>query len=358
MSERTPLVPKISQKSSGFLSNLDYVLILPALLSNNFFAAFESTIAASTQGAVGTEFNSSDHVAWVAISYLTVSTAVQPLYGRASDLFGRTRLYVLSLAVFALGCLGCGLSNNLGQMIAARAICGIGGGGLITVSQVCAWDVLPMRLRPLYQAANNVTYGLGAALGASLGGILSDSIGWRFAYFFPVPLTIFSIVVFLCRASPKLLEIQAGKTNSFQKKDIDSLGSVLLMTSITLFMLVINLGGSTIPWSSSANPILLVFSVITTLAFFQHEKRVKLPVLPINLLTNRRMVPQVGLNLFGAMTIFGTLYLIPVFFQTTLLTSASVASRRLLYPTLTAPIASIVTGIFLHCHRRATARSY
>lgn len=77
------------------------------------------------------------------------------------------------------------------------------------------------------------------------------------------------------------------------------------MTSITLFMLVINLGGSTIPWSSSANPILLVFSVITTLAFFQHEKRVKLPVLPINLLTNRRMVPQVGLNLFGAMTIFG-----------------------------------------------------
>ncbi|KAE8543018.1 hypothetical protein D1P53_000505 [Cryptococcus gattii VGV] len=146
-------------------------------------------------------------------------------------------------------------------MIAARAICGIGGGGLITVSQVCAWDVLPMRSRPLYQAANNVTYGLGAALGASLGGILSDSI-----------------------------------------------------------------------------------------AFFRHEKRVKLPVLPINLVTNRHMVSQVGLNLFGSMTIFGTLYLIPIFFQTTLLTFASVASRRLLYPTLTAPIASIVTGIFLHRH--------
>lgn len=69
---------------------------------------------------------------------------------------------------------------------------------------------------------------LGAALGASLGGILSDSIGWRFAYFLPIPLTFFSIVVFLCRASPKLLEIQATKKNSFQRKDIDSLGSVLL----------------------------------------------------------------------------------------------------------------------------------
>ncbi|KIR29971.1 hypothetical protein I309_00838 [Cryptococcus deuterogattii LA55] len=155
------------------------------------------------------------------------------------------------------------------------------GGGLITVSQVCAWDVLPMRSRPLYQAANNVTYG---------------------------------------------------------------------MTAITLFMLVINLGGSIIPWSSSANPILFILSIIITLAFFRHEKTVKLPVLPINLVTNRHMVSQVGLNLFGAMTIFGTLYLIPIFFQTTLLTSASVASRRLLYPTLTAPIASIVTGIFLHRH--------
>lgn len=69
---------------------------------------------------------------------------------------------------------------------------------------------------------------LGAALGASLGGILSDSIGWRFAYFLPVPLTVFSIVVFLCRASPKLLGIQATKKDSFQRKDIDSLGSVLL----------------------------------------------------------------------------------------------------------------------------------
>ncbi|WVQ84267.1 hypothetical protein IAT38_006419 [Cryptococcus sp. DSM 104549] len=349
--ERTPLVPKTGRESPSFLTKLDYALILPALLSNNFLAAFESTIAASTQSAVGTDFSASDNVAWVATSYLIVSTAVQPLYGRASDLFGRTRLYVLSLAFFALGCLGCGLSNSLGQMITARALCGIGGGGLITVSQVCAWDVLPLRSRPIYQAVNNVTYGVGAAVGASLGGLLSDSIGWRFAYLFPVPLSFFSILVFLYRARPKLAELQAGEKSGLKMEDIDVLGSALLMAAITLLMIVVNLGGDEIPWTSPLIPGLLAVGAIATVVFFRHESKVKLPVLPLGLVKTRHMVSQVGLNLFGAMTIFGVLYLIPVFFQTTLLTSASVASRRLLYPTLTAPVGSIITGLFLHHHR-------
>jgi hypothetical protein len=92
-----------------------------------FLAAFETTIAASTQSSVGSTFSATDNIAWVATSYLIVSTAVQPLYGRASDLFGRTKVYVFSLFFFAVGCLGCGISGSLSQMVAARAFCGIGG---------------------------------------------------------------------------------------------------------------------------------------------------------------------------------------------------------------------------------------
>ncbi|KAK8844787.1 hypothetical protein IAR55_006637 [Kwoniella newhampshirensis] len=349
--ERTPLVPKIGVSAAVTITKLDFALILPALLGNNFLAAFESTIAASTQSAVGTSFNASTNAAWVATSYLIVSTAVQPLYGRASDLFGRTRLYVFSLTFFALGCLGCGMSRSLAQMVVARAICGIGGGGLITVSQVCAWDILPMKSRPLYQAVNNVTYGLGAAVGASLGGLLSDSIGWRFAYLFPVPLSFFSILVFLYRARPKLVALKAGNRSDLRMADIDISGCALLMSAITLFMIVINLGGGEIPWSSPVIPLLLVCATLATIVFYRHERNVALPVLPVSLVKSRHMISQVGLNLFGAMTIFGVLYLIPVYFQTTLLTSASIASRRLLYPTLTAPIGSVLTGLFLHRHR-------
>jgi MFS family permease len=96
-------------------------------MGNMFLAAFETTIAASTQSSVGSTFSATDNIAWVATSYLIVSTAVQPLYGRASDLFGRTKVYVFSLFFFAVGCLGCGVSGSLGQMVAARAFCGVGG---------------------------------------------------------------------------------------------------------------------------------------------------------------------------------------------------------------------------------------
>ena len=93
------------------------------------------------------------------------------LYGRASDIFGRTRVYIFSLSFFAIGCLGCGVSTSLVSMVAWRAVCGIGGGGLITISQVCAWDILPSRSRPVYQAFNNVSYGVSwvAGLGAGAG---------------------------------------------------------------------------------------------------------------------------------------------------------------------------------------------
>ncbi|KAL7423623.1 hypothetical protein Q5752_001204 [Cryptotrichosporon argae] len=317
-------------------------------LLNLFLAAFESTIAASTQSAVGTTFSAADDIAWVATSYLIVSTAVQPLYGRAADLFGRTAVYLFCLFFFGLGCLGCGLSASLAQIVVARAVCGIGGGGLITVSQICAWDIVPTRSRPLYQALNNMTYGIGAAIGATLGGFLADSVGWRWAYLVPVPLSVLSALVFVTRARPRLAALREEKSASFKASDVDFYGSALLMLSITLLMAVINLGGDTIPWTSPAVPALLLIAVLASVAFFKHEARCALPVLPVRLMRGRYMFSQIGLNLFGPMTVFGSLYLIPPFFEATFGTSAVVAARRLLYPTLAAPLGSILTGLALH----------
>ena len=131
------------------------------------------------------------------------------------------------------------------QMIVARAVCGVGGGGLITISQVCAWDLLALRHRPLYQALNNVTYGVrssihdmgsvlmgqvGAAVGAALGGLISDSIGWRWGYLAPVPVSIFSIAVFLARARPKLARLREAEKTEVAGGVIDWLGSALLVS--------------------------------------------------------------------------------------------------------------------------------
>ncbi|WWC93142.1 uncharacterized protein L201_008109 [Kwoniella dendrophila CBS 6074] len=356
MSERTALLAKARNKREepGFMTRTDYLLVMPALLSNTLLAAFESTIAASTQSSIGAEFHASDNIAWVATSYLIVSTALSPLYGRASDLFGRIKIYLFSVTIFTIGCLLCGLSKSLSQMIAARIICGIGGAGLITGAQAVTWDILPFRLRPLYQAFNNTIFGLGAATGASLGGFLSDSIGWRFAYFIPIPAGLFAITVFISKVRPKLKELNEGvdTKSTLRAEDIDYIGSGLLMTAITLLLVVVNLGGHEIPWNSPIIPVALAGVFITTFTFFRHERTAPLPVLPLKLLADRHMMSLVLFNFFGAMAIFGSLYLIPLFFQSTLLTTASVASRRLLYPTLTAPIGSAFTGVFLHHYRQ------
>ncbi|WVW81259.1 hypothetical protein I302_103250 [Kwoniella bestiolae CBS 10118] len=353
MSERTALLAKARHKREepGFMSRLDYFLVMPALLSNTLLAAFESTIAASIQSSIGAEFHASDNIAWVATSYLIVSTALSPLYGRASDLFGRTTVYLFAVIIFTLGCLLCGLSRSLGQMIAARAICGIGGAGLITGAQAVTWDILPSRLRPLYQAFNNTIFGMGAAFGAALGGFFADTIGWRSAYFVPIPLGVFGMTVFLTKVRPKLKELRGGEQSKIQAGDIDYLGSFLIMAAITLLLIVTNLGGHEIPWNSPLIPIAVVGVVLATIGFFRHERKAPLPVLPLSLLGDRHMTSLVLFNFFASMAIFGSLYLIPLFFQSTLLTTASVASRRLLYPTLSAPIGSVLTGIFLHRFR-------
>jgi hypothetical protein len=202
-------------------------------------------------------------------------------------------------------------------------------------------------------------------------------VGWRWGYLAPVPICLFSVLVFLLRARPKLAQLQKERAELLKAKKVDLLGSGLLvgrmkvqatdnqMLSITLFMLVVNLGGDKIPWSSPFIPALLVTASLSSFIFLRHEQKVPMPVLPMSLVNSRHMLSQVGLNLFGAMAVFGvgeffcvcswlirkTLYFIPIYFETVLLTSASIASRRLLYPTLTAPIGSILTGVFLHNHR-------
>ncbi|WVQ74297.1 hypothetical protein IAR50_003894 [Cryptococcus sp. DSM 104548] len=274
--ERTPLLQSAQHKreAPSFFNRCDYALILPVLLSNRFLTEFESTIAASTQPTAGADSSASDNVAWVATSYLMISTAVKP-YGRSSDIFGRTTLYILSLSFFAVGCLSCALRASLGQMVIARAICGIGG------------QTLPIKNRPAYQAVNNITYGVGAAIGASLVGLLFEDGDSHTSSRLPYP---------------------SSEGSTIQVKDIDVFGSGLLLTTISLLLMTtINLGGNEISWFSPLVPTSILFTIILAIIFFRHEAKTPLPVLPMGLVNIRHMVSQVGLNLFGDMFIFGVL---------------------------------------------------
>ncbi|KAL7265796.1 hypothetical protein RUND412_011677 [Rhizina undulata] len=113
------------------------------------------------------------------MGYLLTTTSFQPLYGKLSDIFGRKEALLFAYSVFGLGCLGCGLAGSMSELIAARAFAGIGGGGMTTVVSIMLSDLVPLRSRGTWQGILNIIYASGAATGAPLGGMLADSIGWR-----------------------------------------------------------------------------------------------------------------------------------------------------------------------------------
>lgn len=144
-----------------------------------FLAAMDGTIIAASYARIGSDLNHLQNTSWIATGYMLMLTSFQPLYGKLSDIFGRRSCLIFSYTVFALGCLFCGLARNMTELIAARALAGIGGGGMSTVASIVMSDVVPLRERGTWQGVANMVFATGQAVGAPLGGYLADTIGWR-----------------------------------------------------------------------------------------------------------------------------------------------------------------------------------
>lgn len=174
----------------------------------------------------------------------------------------------------------------------SRALTGIGGGGLLTMATVILSDYVPFHERGIYQAINNLTMGIGATLGASLGGIIADNFGWRWAFFLQLPLSGFGILV-------GFLSIEKATTGADNDLgQLDYLGSVLLVLGLAIQLMGLNLGGNELPWSSPIVVGCLVISIIILAIFIYVEGWIaSKPVLPLSMLTQRATIVN---NTFAA----------------------------------------------------------
>ena len=167
----------------------------------------------------------------------------------------------------------------------SRALTGIGGGGLLTMATVILSDYVPFRERGIYQAINNLTMGIGATLGASLGGIIADNLGWRWAFFLQLPLSAFGILV-------GFLSIETAVTTANNNLgQLDYLGSVLLVVGLAIQLMGLNLGGNELPWSSPVVVGCLVVSILILATFIYVEGWIATkPVLPLSMLRQRATI--------------------------------------------------------------------
>jgi nitrate/nitrite transporter NarK len=223
----------------GGVSVFRFWLIFGGVLANNFVACFDSTIMASSHPVITSYFHSSNSASWLSTAFLLTSTAFQPLFGRLSDTIGRKPPYICTLIVFLLATIWCGLAQSMTTFIIARALCGLGAGGMMVMGSIITSDLVPIEIRGAYQSYINIVFGIGSALGAATGGAIADRLGWRWEFGIQVP-AIVACVVMAMITTPNNLGLEEGVTKKGlweAMRAFDFKGSILLTSSITCLIL-------------------------------------------------------------------------------------------------------------------------
>ncbi|KAG2202276.1 hypothetical protein INT47_010724 [Mucor saturninus] len=312
-------------------------------------SSLDASIVATIFPQIGTEFKRSNEIIWIATSYMLSYTALQPLYGRISDAFGRKTAYLGATIIFFVGSALCGASNSLWTLVISRAIAGIGGGGMNTMSAVITSDFVSLRQRGKFQGYANIAYGLGSVIGAPLGGMITDSIGWRFCFYINLPLLLVSLYVAFFIITNYNLEEQEVQTTTLERfKQIDYLGSGTVVSSVICFLLATSMGGNSHEWSDPLISGLLVSSVILAVAFCYIEANIALnPLMPWDIISSRTPFACSLTNFFIVMCSFALTYTTPIYFQGVLGYSSSQSGLFFLPKVFAMSVGSLAAGFWM-----------
>ncbi|KAI2464730.1 MFS general substrate transporter [Annulohypoxylon bovei var. microspora] len=346
--ERQPLIDSNPRKEDGWVAPHHFAWIELAIMSNVFLYGFDGTITASTYAVISSEFDATNTASWLTTSYLITSTAFQPLYGRVSDIFGRRICFFISTITFAIGCLGCGLASDIILLNCMRALAGFGGGGLMTMATIVNSDMIPFRRRGMYQAMQNGIFGFGAVCGASFGGSIADTIGWRWCFLLQVPISAIALFFGYIVIKNQPTNISSGSSLKETWRIVDFSGSLILVTAISIQLIGLSLSGNELPWSSPWVIMSLVGSVILFCLFLWVEaKTTAIPIIPLHMLKGRLPLLTQLSNVCAGISAYAYLFLLPLFFQIVLLDTATTAGARPAIPSLATPIGGLVAGIVM-----------
>ncbi|MGW5968893.1 DHA2 family efflux MFS transporter permease subunit [Streptomyces sp. NPDC055186] len=282
------------------------VVSIGALLLGLLLAALDQTIVATALPTIVSELGGLEHLSWVVTAYLLASTAATPLWGKLGDQYGRKRLFQLAILIFLLGSALCGTAQDMSQLIAFRALQGLGGGGLVVLSMAIVGDLVPPRERGKYQGMFGAVFGTTSVLGPLLGGLFTEHLSWRWVFYVNLPLGVVALAVIAT-----VLHIPRRSTRHV----IDYLGTLLIASVATCLVLVASLGGTTWGWGSPQVVVLAVLGVVLAVVFVAVERRAAEPVLPLKLFRIRTFTLSVVISFIIGFAMFGALTYLPAFLQ-------------------------------------------
>ncbi|WVF70528.1 hypothetical protein IAT40_005319 [Kwoniella sp. CBS 6097] len=331
------------QDQTNLLPAKQVILVFVGLTAALFCSLLDQTIVTTALPTLGKVFNRADISSWVGTSYLLTSTTAQPIYGRVSDIFGRKVTLLACLFIFLIGSLACALSQTMVQLIVFRAIQGLGGGGILTLSLIIIADVVSLKERGKYQGITGVVVALANSAGPILGGTITEKISWRWCFYINLPLTAASMVVVVF-----FLPLRRVKGSIWGKlKKLDYYGSLLTLAWASLILIALSWGGSQYAWDSAAvlAPLIIGLAILGVFLFVE-AKVVSLPLVPMRVFKDPSVAACFVTTLFNGMAFYATLYYLPQYFQVvrgdSAIRSGVLTLPLMLVQTATALIAGIV----------------
>src|SRR5690554_222414 len=241
-------------------------------------AALDQTIVATALPTIVGELGGLDHLAWVVTAYMLATTVSTPLYGKLGDLLGRKRIFQVAIVIFLIGSVLCGLATSMNQLIAFRAVQGIGGGGLMVLAQAIIADIVSPRERGRYQGYFGAVFGASSVAGPLIGGFLTEHASWRWVFYVNLPIGLVALVV-----TSAVLPASVRRA----RVRIDWLGTTVLSAAIVCLVLVTTWGGNEHAWGSPLIVGLSAAAVVLGVVFVLVERRVEEPAIPLRLFRNR-----------------------------------------------------------------------
>ncbi|PTB43201.1 hypothetical protein M441DRAFT_134330 [Trichoderma asperellum CBS 433.97] len=316
-------------------------ILLPAVGVGVFLVAVDQLLAVATYARIGSELKALNNTSWIATSYFLTLTSFQPLYGKLSDIFGRKACLLFAYAVFGLGCLGCGLAQSMTQLCVARAIAGIGGGGMSSVVTILFSDIVPLQERGVWQGYINIVYAAGTSTGAPIGGMFADSLGWRWSFMIQAPLCLIAwISVYL------ILDLEPPSQDHWVSKvrQVDFLGALTLVFAVISLLTGLD-SGPNLGWSNRITIISLSLTpVFFALFLFVEMKVAKHPFAPGHLILSRELFPCFLVNMFGMASQLSAIFFVPLFFQAVKGLNATTSGTMLVPATISGVFGSLTGG--------------
>jgi EmrB/QacA subfamily drug resistance transporter len=301
------------------LTHRQVLTILSGLLLGMLMASLDQTIVATALPTIVGDLGGLDFYSWSITAYLLATTVSTPVYGKLGDIIGRKRVFQVAIVIFLVGSVLCGLSRSMGELVAARAVQGIGAGGLIVVAQAIIADVVSPRERGRYQGYFGAVFGASSVLGPLLGGWFTEALSWRWVFYVNIPVGIAALIV---------TSVVLPFDRRHRSARIDYAGVALFSAAICCVVLLTTWGGSHAAWTSPTILGLGAASLVLLGLFVVVERRVAEPLLPLRLFKGRVFAVCCGLAFLVGFAMYATVSFVPVFLQ--IATGASPTTSGLL----------------------------